>query len=226
MGEIETGVDEIEQGTPFHFIAGNLALDLVNTEEVLRGRRYDLLATSQDVFSWWQAACHYHLQRRDVRAEDDSPEINVASNIDSYNIDIYTQTLLSALKTLRTALRGIFGALVEEMAPVREDVAVLNNVLKTGHAVLDLTEEGELRSVYQTTDIGKGAILLPIALSAFHLIQEGERKRLHHCGNERCILFFYDTTRSATRRWCSWSCMDRARSSERYQRAKMEKQEG
>jgi predicted RNA-binding Zn ribbon-like protein len=30
------------------------------------------------------------------------------------------------------------------------------------------------------------------------------------------VLLFYDTTKSGTRRWCSTSCMNRARSSRRY----------
>jgi len=34
------------------------------------------------------------------------------------------------------------------------------------------------------------AVLLPLALSALHLFTQTEYHRLHHCKNERCILFF------------------------------------
>ena len=33
-------------------ISGNLSLDLVNTELVRRGQRYDLLITNEDVLEW------------------------------------------------------------------------------------------------------------------------------------------------------------------------------
>ncbi len=36
----------------FPLISGNLSLDLVNTELVRRGQRYDLLITDEDVLEW------------------------------------------------------------------------------------------------------------------------------------------------------------------------------
>jgi predicted RNA-binding Zn ribbon-like protein len=99
---------------------------------------------------------------------------------------------------------------------------VLNDVLRTGYASLDFSRQGDVTPVFHTSDPRKGPILVPIALSALDLIQTGERKRLHECENDRCILFFYDTTKSATRRWCSLGCMDRARSSRRYRQAKQQ----
>src|SRR3989440_2827549 len=42
------------------FLSGVLALDFVNTEVIVRGRRYDLFATPEDVAEWWQhALTHY-----------------------------------------------------------------------------------------------------------------------------------------------------------------------
>src|SRR5947199_2682606 len=47
----------------------------------------------------------------------------------------------------------------------------------------------------QTPDHSKAlAENLPIALSALYLFTQAEHHRLHQCKNERCILFFYDTT--------------------------------
>lgn len=191
----------------FVFRSGVLALDLVNTEKLKRGKPFEALATPQDVARWWQAACGHHPQwQREVQGG------NVAIAEDDTK-------LLDALKTLRAALRRIFNALVENVAPHREDVDVLNNVLKTGHWFMDLSPAGELVTVYQTEE-AHSQILLSCALSALHLMREGEHARLHRCESDRCILFFYDTTRSATRRWCSTSCMDRVRSLQRYRQAK------
>lgn len=207
---IEEQQATMQNDGPFVFRGENLALDLVNTEVIIRGKQHDLLAQPQDAEQWWRAAQKHHRDLDAVRAE----------NEDQMN---YDQTLLSALKSLRTALRAIFSALVEERNPEKEDIDVLNNVLKAGYASLDMTEQGELVSIYRTTDTQRGLVLLPIALSALHLISTGKRKRLHHCENGRCILFFYDTTKSATRRWCSLGCMDRARSAQRYRETKKQK---
>jgi len=40
----------------FPFLGNNLALDLVNTEIVARGKKVDLLVTPQDVVLWWELA--------------------------------------------------------------------------------------------------------------------------------------------------------------------------
>jgi len=93
-------------------------------------------------------------------------------------------------------------------------------ILATGYPALDVISEQEMVAVYRTHEANWGAILLPIALSAFHLFTQAEKHRLHKCKNDRCILFFYDTTKSATRQWCSLDCMNRARSLQHYRHAR------
>jgi predicted RNA-binding Zn ribbon-like protein len=193
----------------FTFCGENLALDLVNTEIIKRRKRLDLFITPLDVALWWQTACQHHGLHDDVYPE-------TAGEV------VYDSDLLQALTTLRTALRALFSALVENKTPDQADVNVLNRVLRTGYSALNATDQGTLLPIYHTTDTHKGPVLLPIALSALRIIETGDHQRLHHCENEHCILFFYDTTRSATRRWCSFGCMDRARSAQRYQQAKQQ----
>lgn len=209
MEDLSTGNEKEKAGVddgPFLFRGENLALDLVNTVIVWRGKRQDLLAMPQDVAVWHQAASRHHVELKAVRGANEGSLV-------------YNTALLSSLTTLRAALRAIADRLVEEKIPAIEDLNVLNRVLKTGYPALDLTEQEEFLYAYHT-DSPQGTLLLPIALSAAYLISHGERKRLHQCNNENCILFFYDTTKSATRRWCSLGCMDRARSAQRYRQTK------
>ena len=42
----------MQETKQFPLISGNLSLDLVNTELVKRGQRYDLLITDEDVLEW------------------------------------------------------------------------------------------------------------------------------------------------------------------------------
>lgn len=187
----------------FPFVGGILALDLVNTEIMVRGKPRDLLSLPQDVERWWLAAQRHYPMSDEVRGEDEGSRV-------------YDLAFLETIKTLRRALRNIFSASIEGTTPSKADVDVFNAVLRTGYHALELTSEGHLLPLYRTTEKSKGEVLLPIALSALQLIGKEEDKRLHKCENERCILLFYDTTKSATRRWCSLACLDRARSAQRY----------
>jgi predicted RNA-binding Zn ribbon-like protein len=184
----------------FPFFGDVLALDLVNTEIILRGKPRDLLATPEDVGQWWRAAQRHY-------PDMDQVEASGVARVDT--------AALLALKQLRKALRGIFGALADGTTPISADIDVLNRVLRTGAHALLLTSSGAVRPVYQAQS-SADSVLFAIALSALRLVRDGEPQRLHRCSNERCVLLFYDTTKSATRRWCSVGCMDRARSAKRY----------
>jgi predicted RNA-binding Zn ribbon-like protein len=193
----------------FYFVGEYLALDLVNTEAVLRGKQHDLLVTPEDVRRWWQEACRHQMYMEDVRAEGDGEPV-------------FDAALFDALKTLRAVLRHIFSACVEGAPPPQADLHVLNDVLQMGYHWLEYTQDGSIQDVYRTRGNKNGEVLLPIALSARRLLCGGDRKRLHKCDSERCILFFYDTTRNRTRRWCSLGCMERVRSAQRYKRSRQE----
>ncbi len=193
----------------YPFLSGVLALDLVNTEVIVRGRRYDLLCSSEDVESWWQEAIIHHPDREKVKQETQVIE--------------WSLPLLERIKRIRAAIRTLCTNLVEQQPLDQEALSVLNAILAMGYPALDVVSEGEMVPIYRAREANQGAILLTIALSAFHLLTQAEKHRLHKCKNDRCILFFYDTTKSATRQWCSLECMNRARSLQHYQHIKEER---
>jgi predicted RNA-binding Zn ribbon-like protein len=191
------------------FLSGVLALDLVNTEVVVRGKRYDLFATPEDVADWWQQARRHHPAKEKVKAE--TPTI------------VWSAQLLERMKWVRAAIRTVCTNLVERQSLDVEALTTLNTILAMGYPALEAASGQEMIAVYRPRDDEQGAVLLPLALSALHLFTQAEHHRLHHCKNERCILFFYDTTKSATRQWCSLECMNRARSLQHYQHIKEER---
>ena len=188
------------------FLSGVLALDLVNTEVVVRGKRYDLFATPEDVAVWWQQARTHHP--------------NAEANTDTV---IWSAQLLERIKRVRAAIRTVCTNLVERQSLDGEALKTLNAILAIGYPALEAASGQEMIAVYRPRDDDQGAVLLPLALSALHLFTQAEHYRLHHCKNERCILFFYDTTKSATRQWCSLECMNRARSLQHYRHIKEER---
>jgi predicted RNA-binding Zn ribbon-like protein len=189
------------------FLSGSLALDLVNTEMIVRRKKRDLLSSPDALAQWWQAALAHHPEHAHVESEE-------------LAID-WTPELLEEVKGLRQVLRTLSTRLIEEQVTTTEDLEALNQVLSLGHQSVQQTAQGLLSTVYRVYDPQKGGgILLPIALSALRLLTEAERQRLHKCKNDRCILFFYDTTKSGTRQWCSLECMNRSRSIHHYQQHK------
>jgi predicted RNA-binding Zn ribbon-like protein len=191
------------------FLSGVLALDLVNTEMIIRGRRYDLLSSPEDVARWWQEALTHHPDGEKVKVE--------AQAI------VWSASLLERIRQMRTAVRTLCTNLVERQPLDQEALTTLNALLAMGYPALDVVSGQEMVSVYRIREAEQGAVLLPIALSALHLFTQAEKHRLHKCKNDRCILFFYDTTKSATRQWCSLECMNRTRSLQHYQHLKEER---
>lgn len=191
------------------FVSGVLALDLVNTEVVVRGKRYDLFATPEDVAVWWQQARTHHPDAQQVRANTDTV--------------VWSAQLLERIKRVRAAIRTLCTNLVEEQSLDGEALTTLNTILALGSPALEAASGQEMTAVYRPRDDDQAAVLLSLALSALHLFTQAEHHRLHQCKNERCILFFYDTTKSATRQWCSLECMNRARSLQHYRLIKEER---
>ena len=183
-------------------LRGALALDLINTEVMDRGKKRDTLPSPEALARWWEAACkRYPDQCVSERADE---TIN------------WTSELFDAVLELRRALRMLITHVVERGAVEEENLKPLNAILALGYSAIERTGDGNVKPVMRLRDPEKGSVLVPIALSALRLFTESDWRRLHQCKNDRCILFFYDTTKNGARRWCSPDCMNRARSIQQY----------
>jgi predicted RNA-binding Zn ribbon-like protein len=179
---------------------------LINTETLDRGKKRDALSSPEALARWWEVACE--------RYPDECAIAATGTPI------AWTDDLLEALKALRTALRTLATHVVEQQSVEEEDLQPVNEVLALGYSALERTERGGVKAVMRLRDPEIGSVLMPIARSALQLFTASDWRRLHQCRHERCIVFFYDTTRSGTRRWCSADCMNRARSIQHYRMAK------
>lgn len=193
----------------FTWVGGLLALDLVNTEVVVRGRRRDLLDTPAAAQRWLAGAA----ARRSLVPTSPSagPAIDRAAG------------WLAELQSLRLALRGLLDTIGAGVQAGPSALAPINTVLLAGVPQLTLRPDGSFGEGFQVEGGPGAAALFAIAHSALGYLATGDLSRLHRCGNPRCILYFVDTTKSATRRWCSGECMNRARSSQRYAAARARK---
>jgi predicted RNA-binding Zn ribbon-like protein len=183
-----------------------LALKLINTETLDRGKHHDALSSLDALARWWSEMCQQHPDECIVEGAGEPAA--------------WTSELLEAIKALRKALRALVTHVVQRQTVEAEDLEPVNDVLALGYSALERTEQGHVRAVMHLRDPEKGSVLVPIALSALRLFTESDWRRLHQCRHDRCIVFFYDMTKSGTRRWCSPVCMNRARSIRHYQLTK------
>jgi predicted RNA-binding Zn ribbon-like protein len=191
-----------DEREPFVFLGGNLALDLVNTEMIVRGKKTDALVTPRDAAQWWEMARQAYPHLVQNQGGD------------------WSEQQVTALRTLRRTLRQLFEALAAQRQIDEEQVNALNRVLREGYYALEISPEGNISATYKTRYDTSTAAELRIAFAALSLLMEQDLSRLHACHNEKCTLLFYDNTKSATRHWCSIACMNRARSRKNYRQAK------
>ncbi len=169
-------------------IGGRLSLDFANE-----------LGPSSD-FSW-EELLRFLLVTRIISSERGAQLLTLPQN-DPQSAD----ALLGKAQRLHISLHEAFNALLAKEALLREWVEPINEVLRVteGHDEL-LLQSGNWGLEFVAREGGLDWLLAAIARSAAELIAEGAGARLRVCSNPDCGLFFYDTSRTRRRRWCSMS---------------------
>jgi len=169
-------------------IGGRLSLDFVNE-----------LGPSS-AFSW-EDVLRFLLMTRIISSERSAQLLALPEN-DPQSAG----TLLGKAQRLHSALLQAFAALLQKEPLSRDWVEPINEVLRVteGHDEL-LPQNGKWSLEFVAREGGLDWLLAAIARSAAELIAEGANARLRVCSNPECGLFFYDTSRTHRRRWCSMS---------------------
>lgn len=166
-----------------------LALDLVNTEWVDRGRSCDLFDEPGGVESW----------------------LREHGLLDPEPAGVTVPAVEAALREARAALRGAV-----ERADDAADAA-LNDVLARG-VVRRQVRGGVVGDHVDVQDPWRPA--WRAAASYLDLLQD-RPERIRRCAHPACVLYFYDTSRNGTRRWCSMDgCGSRVKASRHYSRVR------
>jgi len=163
------------------FLAGDLALDFLNTVMTVGGQVVDLLQTSEDVLTWLVAA--------------GIPASDAAANLPP-------PSLLRDARKLREHIR----LLVESRKAGRwGDPSVLNRFLRCAQSHPRLVwKKHQALSLTRVREQGiPGSILTPIAEAAAVLLTTADFNLVKRCEGESCVLWFVDKTKSHRRRWCS-----------------------
>ncbi len=169
-------------------IGGRLSLDYVNE-----------LGPSPD-FSW-QELLRFLLLTRIISSERSAQLLALPQN-DPQSAAV----LLGKARRLHASLQTSFSAMLRKEAISRDWVEPINDVLRITEGHDELLQQDDAWGLEFIAREGSLEWLLAaIARSAAEIIAEGPGTPLRVCSNPSCGLFFYDTSRTHRRRWCSMS---------------------
>ena len=121
-----------------------------------------------------------------------------------------TKALVLAREAIREVVSGQGGAVALDQ---------LNAVLSHGHLRLSIEPPVNPRQTLEVDD----PAWRPAVMAAANLLEllAQAPDRIRHCQNPGCVLWFFDTTRNGTRRWCSMEvCGNRAKARRHYDRVR------
>lgn len=162
-------------------IGGQVALDLLNTVELVNGQAVDRLQTEADVKKWML-------------------EHSVVS--DRMALEIAASDIVKTIHELRELIRDLVGSRKEGRSL---KIAPLNAFLRHGVSYLQLAnadaEHYFVKRVRQIESVEQ--LLAPIAEAAAELLAIEDFSVVRKCESAECVLWFYDRTKGRKRRWCS-----------------------
>ncbi len=163
------------------FLAGNLALDFLNTRMRVNGKVVDILRRDEDVLRWLKQA---------------------GLSVPEFGRGPTRKSLLGSARTLRENIRSL---VEKRKAGQRGDPSVLNRFLAgaQSHRRLVWNKPRSLKIEKVSERNTAEAILGPVAEAAAELLATADFHLVKRCEDETCVLWFSDHTKSHHRRWCS-----------------------
>lgn len=181
---------KVVQEHPFQLIAGNTALDLVNTLD-WRFREdgpEELLASYDDLLRFaTQSGLLSNKQIRQILRTTESAAADA----------------LVGCRELREAAAEAFYAAVDDRTPSASQIKTLDRAFKEARAHQRLVWSGS-RLVWEwpASEWGADLPLWMLSLSVARLLISDQMRLLRACEKPDCRWLFLDTSKNHTRRWC------------------------
>jgi len=173
-------------------IAGNRALDFVNTASAWSGAPVDRLGGAEGFAKWAEAA--------GLLDEEDLRRFRAEIQRDTEGASAFFKQAVR----LRAALWRIFSAIAAHRPVDQKDLAVLNRLKARAARHCEIVEENGAFTRRCTQDAPAAERALRLIVEAGEdLLLNGRLDRLHACGGENCEWLFLDTSKNGRRRWCS-----------------------
>ena len=187
----------------FQFVAGNLALDFVNTVAFRAdpGKKKDLLQRAEDVHRWASQA-----QLPDWAAMKSGPRVGTAA--------------LRHILAVREQLFAVFHAIASGDPIPTDTLARVGNAFNDCCARRRLSsDEAEVRWVWRASARCTDYLLYPVLTTATDLLTSVSRGLVRQCEDAGCGWLFLDRSNARKRRWCSMAdCGNRNKARNYYRR--------
>lgn len=168
------------------FIGGRLALDFVN--ELGRSSNFS-----------WDELLDFLLAAKIISAER-SAQLLSLPDADPHSAG----SLLVKARRLHAALRLGFVAVLRGEAMPRAGAEAINEILRITEGHDELVSHGSKWHIeFVARENSLDWLLAAVARSGAEILAEAPAAPLRVCSNPGCGLFFYDTSRTHRRRWCS-----------------------
>ena len=197
-----------ERLPPFPFLANARWLDFVNTEPATGGRSVDLIADFAALVRWGREAGL--LTSAEAGKVARSPAAAQAA-------------ALEAARRLRTGLRDAAAELAAAPPPRATVVAEVNRLLAAHPTVASLKRDAAGAWTLRTEPaaLSPGTLPARIAADFARWLAGGAPGLLRQCARPDCVLYFLDTSKNHSRRWCSMdTCGNRTKAAGRRARAR------
>ncbi|HEX8816964.1 MAG TPA: ABATE domain-containing protein [Terriglobales bacterium] len=184
----------------FQFVAGNLALDFVNTVGNRLGTSRDYLSTLAELNRWARLAT--------LLPQRPSLTLNTRQ--------------LEKIRCIREELYRLFLPLASSSRLPAASLAKLNErFARVAHKRQLRSEKNGVVWIWDTRTDDADYILAPVLLSSTTLLAEHLFPKIRQCQGDTCGWLFLDRSPSGHRRWCSMSdCGNRAKASRHYRNNK------
>jgi predicted RNA-binding Zn ribbon-like protein len=187
----------------FQFVAGNLALDFVNTVAFRADpvKKKDQLQRTEDVHRWAGQA-----QLPDRAAMNSGPRLGPAA--------------LRRIRTVREQLHAVFHAIANDDPIPADTLARIGNALHDCCAKRSLCMKGgQVRWTWRQDARSSDYVLYPVLTAANDLLTSGSRGLVRQCADTNCGWLFLDRSNVRKRRWCSMAdCGNRNKARKHYRR--------
>lgn len=202
---------EVFETEKFLMVGNNLTADFVNTKIARNGASLDLLEDFSDLAAWAIAAGLLKTTQAEKLFNDWKNRVEAKEAFEqAIN---FRKILLEMLANLAIG------------KPIKaKTIVTINREIQNKSGAVEIRKSGDgFEKLFRADFREPHQLIAPVAESAADLLCYANPSHVRKCENETCVLYFYDTTKNHSRRWCSMkACGNRAKAAAFYQRAKNE----
>lgn len=189
----------------FHMVGNNLSIDFINTRIRENGAPKDLLESFEDLAAWAARVELLDLPQARALLKAWSGRPRAAQ--------VFNRALRFREVLREMVLDASLGAAIKPRV-----IEAINLTMKGENGFSEIVRAGDgFEKRFHSDFSDPGRLLAPIAEAAADLLCYGNFAHLKKCQNPDCVLYFYDTTKNHSRRWCSMAaCGNRAKAAAFY----------